>query len=230
MVGKMDVTVLLIPALSAIFAGAGAYLGSYLKKKGENLASKEDINDLVEQTKKLTQTTKEIEAKISDESWNRQRQWELKRDIILEFAHSMRIFDQAIMQISIKVKSRKQSQHEADNFSKALAAWNEASSKFDLDSYMVGLVVDNATRMALGDITKALRNAAGDILAEKVTNAYNDHHRNIVVNLEKIRNLIRRELGIPDTPLELATPQSSGSSATPTPGSQAPAASKPEHH
>jgi hypothetical protein len=33
----------------ALFTGSGAFLGSYLKKKGENLATHEDINHLVEQ-------------------------------------------------------------------------------------------------------------------------------------------------------------------------------------
>jgi hypothetical protein len=44
--------------VTLICAAAGAYLGSYLKKKGENLATKEDIAE-------LTRATKEIEAKIS---------------------------------------------------------------------------------------------------------------------------------------------------------------------
>jgi hypothetical protein len=33
---------------TALGAGAGAYLGSYLKKKGENLATHEDIDKLLE--------------------------------------------------------------------------------------------------------------------------------------------------------------------------------------
>ena len=50
---------------SSLSAGAGAFIGSYLKKKGENLATHEDINKLVDQVKSVTQATKEIEAKIS---------------------------------------------------------------------------------------------------------------------------------------------------------------------
>ena len=67
-----------------ISGGVGAYLGSYLKKKGENLATHEDIDKLVDQIKAVTQATKEIEAKISNEMWDRQKRWEIKKDAIFE--------------------------------------------------------------------------------------------------------------------------------------------------
>jgi hypothetical protein len=69
---------------TVLCAGLGGYLGAYLKKKGENTATKEDFNDLKEQTRELTRATKEIEAKIDDQVWNRQRQWEMKKDIFIE--------------------------------------------------------------------------------------------------------------------------------------------------
>jgi hypothetical protein len=52
--------------ITVVVAGGGAYLGSYLKKKGENWATKEDV-------KELTRITKEIEAKITNEVWHQQR-------------------------------------------------------------------------------------------------------------------------------------------------------------
>jgi hypothetical protein len=66
-----------------------SFLPSYMKKKGENLATKEDIRDLAHQTALLTQTAKEIEAKISDASWDRQKRWELKRDQVFLMAVKM---------------------------------------------------------------------------------------------------------------------------------------------
>jgi hypothetical protein len=69
---------------TALLAGAGAFLGFYLKKKGENLATHEDIDRLNDQVRVVTTTTKEIEAKISGDLWDRQKQWELKRDALFE--------------------------------------------------------------------------------------------------------------------------------------------------
>lgn len=64
--------------------GVGAYIGSYLKKKGENLATHEDIDKLVKQMAAVTQATKEIEAKISNDAWDRQRRWDVKRDVVFQ--------------------------------------------------------------------------------------------------------------------------------------------------
>jgi hypothetical protein len=53
------------------------FIGSYSAKKGENLATKEDIAQ-------LTKIAEGIKAEISDVVWDRQKQWEMKRDAILE--------------------------------------------------------------------------------------------------------------------------------------------------
>ncbi len=64
--------------ITAGVSGAVAYLGSYLKKKGENLATHEDIDKLVHQVSAVTTTTKQIEAKISNEAWRRERKSDLQ--------------------------------------------------------------------------------------------------------------------------------------------------------
>ncbi len=61
-------------ALVAIFGGAGAYIGSYLREKGKNLATKEDIA-------KLTRETEAIKSEISKTRWLDQKRWDLRRDV-----------------------------------------------------------------------------------------------------------------------------------------------------
>ena len=51
------------------------FLNSYSNEKGKNLATKEDIAQ-------LTKIAEGIRAEISDKVWDRQKQWELKRDVI----------------------------------------------------------------------------------------------------------------------------------------------------
>lgn len=55
----------------------GTYLGSYVSKRLENLATKQDIED-------ITAITKNIESRISFSNWTKQRLWELKRQIYTE--------------------------------------------------------------------------------------------------------------------------------------------------
>jgi hypothetical protein len=69
---------------TAVIAGGGAYLGAYLKRKGEDWATHEDIDKLVKQVAAVTTVTKKIEGQISDEYWQEQRRWEIKRDTIFD--------------------------------------------------------------------------------------------------------------------------------------------------
>jgi hypothetical protein len=94
--------------LTIIGAGISAYFGAYLKKKGENLATHEDINKVLVEVRATTQATKEIEAKISDEVWDRQKRWELKREVLFEAMRRVADIDEvlntlnAILQVELK--------------------------------------------------------------------------------------------------------------------------------
>src|SRR5437763_10539782 len=45
-------------------AGIGAFAGAYLKRRGENLATKEDFDVLLQQLKAQTKATEEIKADV----------------------------------------------------------------------------------------------------------------------------------------------------------------------
>jgi hypothetical protein len=65
------------------------FLGTYSGKKGENLATKEDIAE-------LTTIAEGIKAKISDDVWDRQEQWKLKRDVVFDAIRALADLDGAI--------------------------------------------------------------------------------------------------------------------------------------
>lgn len=52
----------------AIIAAASAYVGAYLKKKGESYATREDFDTLLDQVKKTNQATEQIKTAIARRS------------------------------------------------------------------------------------------------------------------------------------------------------------------
>jgi hypothetical protein len=75
---------LIIGTLTTLLGILVGYLTGYAKKKGENRAIHEDLGKLTDQVAAVTKTAKEIEAKISSDLWDRQKRWELKREVLRE--------------------------------------------------------------------------------------------------------------------------------------------------
>jgi len=69
------------------------FFGSYAAKKGENLATKEDIAQ-------LTKIAEEIKADISDKIWDRQEKWKLKRDLLIEVMRCLGEYSDALKSLS----------------------------------------------------------------------------------------------------------------------------------
>jgi hypothetical protein len=67
-----------------VSAFVGSFLAGYLKKKAENLATKEDIQEIASQTAIITRAAKEIEAKISIGVWSQQQRWDVQKTTLLE--------------------------------------------------------------------------------------------------------------------------------------------------
>ncbi|MGY8624407.1 hypothetical protein [Chromobacterium violaceum] len=64
--------------ITAIGSGFSAYLGAYLKKKGEDRASKEQFDIILNQLKKTTEATESIKSTLSSRSWLLQQQWSIR--------------------------------------------------------------------------------------------------------------------------------------------------------
>lgn len=192
------------PVMSFIFAGAGAYLGSYLKKKGENLATKEDLNDLKAQTAVLTQTTKEIESKIEDQMWNRQRQWELKRDTLLEAARCVADVDAMLVRVDAVMKTKSQQQPEASNRvqtflldkqNESTKALNDADNALSRAYMAVAVVGSVKVRSAFNFMIAVLRRVSAKVLSEGAVDEYTANRPEIQRMLDNLVSAIRAELG-----------------------------------
>jgi hypothetical protein len=85
----MGISILIVLAANIIVLVFSSFFKGYGQKKGENLATKEDLKGVVEQVKAVTRTTEEIKSEISGESWAKQRHWDIKRDTAMDI---MRVY------------------------------------------------------------------------------------------------------------------------------------------
>lgn len=70
-----------IAIISLIFSGLGAYLSTYLRKKGEQTAIMEDLNDIKNQLKHTTETIETVKASISKNLYIKKSKWDFKKSI-----------------------------------------------------------------------------------------------------------------------------------------------------
>jgi hypothetical protein len=99
------------------------FFGAYANKKGENLATKEDIAQ-------LTKIAEGIRAKISDEVWDRQKQWELKRDAVLDAIRAHADLEYALVNLNSLLSTSKESITDKTNAELSAAALNFRSSRY----------------------------------------------------------------------------------------------------
>lgn len=70
-----------------------SYIPSYLNKKAENFATREDFQNLLDQEKVTTREVEAIKGQISTAMWIDQRRWDLRRELyykLLEVFHELR--------------------------------------------------------------------------------------------------------------------------------------------
>jgi len=206
--------------LTAVVAGVGAYFGSYLKKKGGDLATHEDLDKLVDQVKAVTQATKEIEEKISDQMWNRHKRWEIKKDALFAFVKELPAFEEAIVHVvatygtitnaktePIPPEIRQDAGHAHDKYLQARKAFMGAEQLARLVCGQNFAIRCVALREVVRRTVEAAMNNEAELASSLVP-----QFAGAMMDLDPI---IRRELGIPEP--STITLQSSESSAAPIP-------------
>jgi len=107
----MDLTTALPYINTALLIIGGLGLGEYLKKRAESLATRKDIGV-------LTKEVEAIKAKISEGVWNRQKRWELKREVLLEATEKLAEVVEALRMLSVS---------NPDRVTERLQAWHRTS-------------------------------------------------------------------------------------------------------
>jgi hypothetical protein len=194
-----------------VCAGIGAYASSYLKKKGENLATHEDIDKVLDQVRAVTTTTKEIEAKISGEVWDRQKRWELKRDVMMQVATKSAKAKDALVQLHAIVLTNKRSgnPHPAlvEKQNELNAAWLIASNELEQMVFIASLA-------CCAEVVTALANFAlfTSELVAQITNGHPealfDQREQLADTYNAITKAMRKEIGNDSQPMFLTNESS----------------------
>jgi hypothetical protein len=171
----------------------GGFAKSYMSKKGENAALKEDIAE-------LTRTTKRIEAEISGDVWDRQKRWELKRDLLLELTKKTAAVSDALtglhsVYMTEKANEEKGQSARMDKRIEAGKALSDATDAYDQASLLVSVVCEAETRKVLNVFSLMCRQIAARITSGEPQAFVNDM-RDWLTKRETIMTVTRKELGI----------------------------------
>lgn len=195
-----------------IASGVGAFIGSYARKKGENLATHEDVDKLVQQMSAVTQATKEIEAKISNDLWERQRKWDVKREALFETIKTLGTVQDALRTVYSTLQARAQSgnpdmPHWLDRQNEALEKWNRATIAYEAVKPLPALVCGKEVQEALANLDAVIAAIASQLFAGN-PDFFVKSMALLVDKAKECNAAIRRELRVDDL-----TPRSNESSA-----------------
>jgi hypothetical protein len=211
------------PALTSFLtiAGSGiaAYYGAYFKKRGEDQAMKEGFAEVLRQTAETTRTTKAIEAKITDEVWDRQKRWELKRDILLQALKRITAVDDTLTNLKSFMEldanrlpqgGELDSQWEQRKLD-MIQGWHRACTDLDETCGIVDAICSFELKVPFDDLSKYTKFVASH-LSRGALQRWAELQMEMWNRMKRARTSIRKELE-----LNVTKSQSNVSSAAPTP-------------
>jgi hypothetical protein len=176
----------------------GSFIGAYLKKKGENLATHEDLDKLVEQVRAVTTTTKEIEAKISTSVWDRQKRWEMKREVLFDATKRLGAVQLALRnyQVAFDVKEKRRQNGQAEMPQMIIDAgnkWFDAIAKFEETGLLVETVCGAEIKNACSNFQRLTTTTAAAINKGDLQ-IYSNSSAELREKAQAVTNAIRKEL------------------------------------
>ncbi len=200
-----------------VFAGGGAYFGAYLRKKGENLATHEDLDALVEQMKAVTNATKQIEAQISTDVWHRQSRWEMRKTAILEALRDFATAGPLVWKLLWTLKNHgTDSEDDRNARAKAQEDFQAAMEAFWKSKLTATIVCGPRVSTDLNEVDRLLATVKTKVQRRAFGEAW-DMFDQVDAATDKLAQSVRDELGFEVT-LKI-TPPSSESSTVPSPSS-----------
>jgi len=194
------VQTIVLAALTIVVGILTSYLKSFMteygKKKGEIAATHEDIRKLVEQVAAVTKTQEDIKAAISDQVWSRQRQWELKKEIILTSLDKVSQMRSDMTWLSSIYTSSSDPNVSADLMDNALKKFMEIEPLLVSSILRVQVVCSGELATELDDLARTFRTISDDVIARTTPEALNQLADTVQEKMNVVVSLIRAELGV----------------------------------
>jgi len=174
------------------------YLKSYFSKKGENLATHEDIDKLVDQMKAVTRTTEETKSEISDAVWDRQKRWELRRDLFLDAIRKTAAMSDALTLLfsvysTEKINAQAGREPRTEKRLEAGAVWGKAAEEFDQAVLLLSVICEKETTQLLGRFAYMTREI-GLQVTEGQPEVFTNRMKEWVTLRNEVTSAARREL------------------------------------
>ena len=129
----------------------------------------------------VTEVTKKIEADVSIGVWDKQKRWEMKREVLFEAAKRVAEIDNAMLGFSFALKGDREKQKEwaarQPSTSEELAwervkservtRWSKASSAFDESRLFAGIVCSKDGKQAFEDLGSFVNNLAAQMTTDQ---------------------------------------------------------------
>ncbi|MGH9607374.1 MAG: hypothetical protein ACRD3N_16930 [Terracidiphilus sp.] len=208
----MNESTLIICLVNVLTILVGIFVASvvaYGKRKGEIGAENENFRTLLEQVKETTEAQKRIEAKISDDVWDRQKQWEMKRDAAFDVIKSLGVLKNALRDLLEKYLQLKHSGAEQyrqglnvnanRDIEEALRHFVLCKETFDVSQSLAALLVSTPLRTALEECIGAVLVMRAITITPELERKWPQLQLELDQKISAVYELARNELGIKAT-------------------------------
>jgi hypothetical protein len=183
------------PILTLIGSFAGGYVGAYLTTKGKNLATHEDIHKLVDQVTAVTTATKKIEAEISSGVWDKQKRWEMKRDVLFLAAKAVTEVDDSLLSLATVFRFKEKEEALSAERLKSSKRWMDATINYDQTKLLVAVVCTKETKEAF-DSFAAITAVMSQNITKGQWEAYDNARKDLALKFFALQAAVRKELEV----------------------------------
>jgi hypothetical protein len=174
-----------------------SFLPSYMREKGKNLATKEDIQELARQTEILTQTTKEIEARISISVWSKEQRWDIQKTALLDSLKELATAETFLVRlVQTFVDTKDHPQGWEPRRKEANEKYAERINNFWRTQLAIEIVCGREIGSHFQEVDTIFDRVRKSLKQGEFDDIWNTHYPELLVAKRQLGETVRRRLGL----------------------------------